>query len=89
MYTYVCEVLFWLFVITFQLMYEHIIDVYRYIGSAKYWLSIWQNFQYQQLKLYRYLHTNVILFSALFSCNHFYCVDNHFTSFVVIGYGLQ
>ena len=26
----------------------------------------------------------VILFNALFSCDHFYCVDNHFTSFVVV-----
>ena len=29
------------------------------------------------------------LFNAQLSCDHFYCVDNHFTSFVVVDYGLQ
>ena len=43
---------------TFRLGHSHglyamyVLEVYRYIGSAKYWLPIWQNFQYRQLVLF-------------------------------------
>ena len=68
--------------------------MYRYIGSAKYWLLIWQNFQYRQSVFFEivpiflpifYTSTNrLILLKHCLVVTIFYCVDNHFTSFVAI-----
>ena len=72
----------------------YILEVYRYIGLTKYRLPIWQNFQYRQLVFFEivpiflpifYTSTNwLILLMHCLVVAIFYCVDNHFTSFVAI-----
>ena len=70
------------------------VEVYQYIGSAKYRLPIWQIFQYRQSVFFEivliflsifYTSTNwLILLMHCLVVTIFYCVDNHFTSFVAI-----
>ena len=66
------------------------LEVYRYIGSAKYRLPIWQNFQYRQSVFFEivpiflpifYTSTNwLIILMHCLVVTIFYCVHNHFTS---------
>ena len=68
--------------------------MYPYIGSAKYRLLIWLNFQYRQSVFFEivpiflqifYTNTNeLILLMHCLVVTIFYYVDNHFTSFVGI-----
>ena len=70
------------------------VEVHRYIGLAKYRLPIWQDFQYRQSAFFEivpillpifYTSTNwLILLMHCLVVTSFYCVDNHFTSFVAI-----
>ena len=63
--------------------------MYRYIGSAKYRLPIWQNFQYRQFFknctpiLYTSTNWLILLMHCLVVAT-FYCVCNHFASFLAI-----
>ena len=70
------------------------IEVYRYIGLAIYRLLIWQNFQYRELVFFEIalifstdiqaLANWLILLKHCLVVTIFYCVNNHFTSFVAI-----
>ena len=61
----------------------YVLEVYQYIGLAKYQLPIWQKFQYQQSVFFEivpiflptYICTStigLILFNALFICDHYF-----------------
>ena len=73
-------------------MYVLVLEVYRYIGLAKYRLPIWQNFQYRKSIFFEIVQ--IAISTDIFTCTNnlilclivtiLCCVNDHFTSFVVV-----
>ena len=71
-----------------------VVEVYRYIGSAKYQLLIWQNLQYRK-SVFFWNCTDIS--TDIFTCTNnlmqclivtiLCCVDDHFTSLLLFDYG--